>query len=53
LTELDNLKNIESLGLYFVVQHEKCGEILSDELMTNGSDIPVTNGNYKEYINKR
>jgi hypothetical protein len=47
------LTDIESLGLYFVVQYERNGELVSDELVTNGSNIAVTNDNYKQYINKR
>ncbi len=53
MTELDKIKDIESLGLYFVVQYQKSGEILSDDLVTNGSNLTVTNENYKDYIKKR
>lgn len=47
------LEKVNELGLYFAVQYESKGEILTDELILNGNNVLVTNGNMDHYIERR
>ncbi len=47
------LDRVDDLGLYFVVQYENDGKIVSDELVPDGNNILVTKTNLNDYIMKR
>jgi len=53
LIELQRRQGIEEFGMYFVVNYEIDGEIYSDDLIPDGSNIIVNNNNLDLYINKR
>ena len=47
------MTTISDLGMYFVVNYEADGKIYSDDLISNGSNVPLTNFNLDLYIEKR
>jgi hypothetical protein len=47
------VEKICDLDVYFVVQYDLNGKLVSDELIPDGSNILVTNNNFNEYIKKR
>eukprot|EP00298_Acanthocystis_sp_HF-20_P015157 c21042_g1_i1.p1 GENE.c21042_g1_i1~~c21042_g1_i1.p1 ORF type:complete len:724 (+),score=259.82 c21042_g1_i1:44-2173(+) len=49
LSEADD-EVVESFGLTFEVSHESYGSIISNELKLNGSNIPVTQHNRREFV---
>jgi hypothetical protein len=42
--------NLEDLEIYFIVQYEMDGRLLTDELIPGGLDIKVTKDNLDDYI---
>jgi hypothetical protein len=44
--------NLDSLEIYFIVQYEKDGKLMTDELVPDGSNIKVTAENLDDYITK-
>jgi hypothetical protein len=53
LKELKKVNKVNELGLYFVVQYESKGELLTDELIMNGNNVLVSNQNLDNYIERR
>lgn len=47
------MENLDDLGLFFEVQYKFEESLQTDELISNGSNIPVTKDNLNEYITKR
>jgi hypothetical protein len=54
LKELKRNPNVENLSLYYVVQYKDSdGELVSDELISDGANVLVTGENIEDYIEKR
>jgi len=51
LTELRKMENVENLGLYYVIQRQKEGKLITEDLVVNGESKPVKDIN--DYIEKR
>lgn len=47
------MDKIDDLGIFFNLENEHNGTIISDDLIPNGSSIPVTKKNLDNYISKR
>jgi hypothetical protein len=45
-------ENLESLEIYFIIQYEKDGTLLTDELIPDGNNIKLTSENLEDYILK-
>jgi hypothetical protein len=46
-------ESLEDFEIYFCVEYECGGKIVSEELVPNGSNIKVTQHNLDDYITKR
>ncbi len=54
MKELKRNPNVENLSLYYVVQYKDSdGELVSDELISDGANVLVTGENIEDYIEKR
>ena len=53
LKELSKLERISELGLYFSIQDEVDGVLVTEELIPGGNNELVTNLNYDLFIQKR
>jgi len=51
--EIKKSQNIEDMGLYFCLQHVEDKQIVTEDLIKNGSHIQVTSSNVEYYIEKR
>ena len=47
------MDKIDDLGIFFNLENENNGTIISDDLIPNGSTIAVTKKNLDNYISKR
>lgn len=47
------MDKIGELSLYFAVEYNVDGILLSDDLVPDGGNTPVTNSNLDDYIHKR